>query len=1506
VGNGALSLDAACSTSGGEPPTISDIRATDIGCYSAMIRWSTNVGTDSTVDFGQTAGPPYDRSVGDPGITLEHALRLIDLLPGTVYNYRSRARDVIGQETVTPNQTFTTASLGELLISDVGATDITANSTRIIWNTNRQSDSAADYGPVGYENTVSNPALAYTHSLNVSGLLACTEYLFRVRSVDLCGGSRTSAGHHFTTGPQVAPTISNVRVSTIDENSARIFWDTTTPTNSVVDYGTTVAYGRTASDVSLNSNHLMILDGLRPGTTYHFRVRSADPCRQEAVSEDAAFTTLPDNEPPGCATDLIATAGDARVSLLWRNPPDVDYSGTVVVRRVGRCPIGPADGTVVFDGVGITYENSGLVNGLTYCYGAFPYDDARNFGCGVTASATPIGARDTTPPACPSNFGATSGDREVLLHWDNPADADFAGVRIQRGPSESCPVNEREGSTIYEGQSDNWVDATVTNEVTYCYSIFSFDNSLNFCSGVSAEARPFAPVDHVPPACAHDASIIPGDGQLLVTWENPVDGDWTGTLVVRRDDRFPVGPADGVVIFDGVGDQVLDRGLNNNQTYYYGLFSHDELPNYCLGVTAQGAPVAGAPPPVSSCTDTDGGLNFFSQGAVILSEELQYIDACLDRDVLQENYCFASDLATIDYRCGVGYRCSAGRCVPDVHEPPIQQCGNGICEQPDCDIDCSEMTYDLYIINPDGTERHTFTEYVRVTELEPNLGIIGFEDKGEDWDYNDVEFRLDTRNCGRIAVTLISHDAAWNHQVRLLVNYRGVPKLDRLVWQDSRVNIGDSIYLNVTDDPAICSGMENSVNCPGDCPVVIPTEPTTEEITVSPDEHISPQYLNFYATKRRLPLVVNDDTVDVYPMMSVITVLPVERIEKQVRAVYFRFEEMTYVMLPTAAGYEVKSIMPEELGLEPFAVIIEYGDATVDVINGYFQVIPFPRVFGKVEDLITGIGGARVTLLVESEQGNYGLWNGEPFGQVNPMLSRENGDYGFIVPPGKYRLIAEKDRYRTKETLPFLVKNNLIASSLQLIALPEEDFLGMILGPQLLQGLETYLKYGVEAGSEDFGEFINNPLVEERTKNVIAPTVVAVAAVNVLVAGAASATAIPYLLYLYSFLVHPSLLFAGRRKKWGVVFNSITKQPVDLAIVRLLDNQTNRIIRSMVTDKNGRYFFMVSQGSYRIIVAKNGFIFPTVYLKDEIEDVRYADLYHGEAITVNESTSITANIPIDPLFKEKTPRRVVWEGIMRRFQRNISWITIAAMAVAVVISPSPFVIILFAMNLSIYLLFRRLAKGRRPKSWGIVYDERTRRPLRNAVVRVFEARYNKLLETRVTDIRGRYAFLVGNNVYYVTYEKPGYQKKQTGPLDLVDSKKEEEQLIAEDVGLFTEDAAGLWRSLRRKLRSTFVTFGSERASIEEEPLVNKIGKTGRLIVGSNNKPASRPRFELAVADGQIQSATKVKELPWELQVLQRRRLAKEEGVIKKDSERSSNIDNEIVEDKQENNEEEKK
>ncbi|MCL5795570.1 MAG: hypothetical protein M1338_04420 [Patescibacteria group bacterium] len=60
------------------------------------------------------------------------------------------------------------------------------------------------------------------------------------------------------------------------------------------------------------------------------------------------------------------------------------------------------------------------------------------------------------------------------------------------------------------------------------------------------------------------------------------------------------------------------------------------------------------------------------------------------------------------------------------------------------------------------------------------------------------------------------------------------------------------------------------------------------------------------------------------------------------------------------------------------------------------------------------------------------------------------------------------------------------------------------------------------------------------------------------------------------------------------------------------------------------------------------------------------------------------------------------------------------------------------------------------KPYGIVFDSQTKAPIQGAIVRIFDAEKNKLLETKVTDQAGNYNFIVKPGLYYIGIIKPQF------------------------------------------------------------------------------------------------------------------------------------------------------
>ncbi len=89
------------------------------------------------------------------------------------------------------------------------------------------------------------------------------------------------------------PSITYVSVSDITYTTARVTWTTDEPATSQVEYGETTDYGlSTPLDEDRVTSHNVMLSGLEPDTTYHFRVNSKDALGNLAISDDYTFSTL--------------------------------------------------------------------------------------------------------------------------------------------------------------------------------------------------------------------------------------------------------------------------------------------------------------------------------------------------------------------------------------------------------------------------------------------------------------------------------------------------------------------------------------------------------------------------------------------------------------------------------------------------------------------------------------------------------------------------------------------------------------------------------------------------------------------------------------------------------------------------------------------------------------------------------------------------------------------------------------------------------------------------------------------------------------------------------------------------------------------------------------------------------------------------------------------------------------------------------------------------------------
>lgn len=545
---------------------------------------------------------------------------------------------------------------------------------------------------------------------------------------------------------------------------------------------------------------------------------------------------------------------------------------------------------------------------------------------------------------------------------------------------------------------------------------------------------------------------------------------------------------------------------------------------------------------------------------------------------------------------------------------------------------------------------------------------------------------------------------------------------------------------------------------------VTTTVTTTLIQTVSPQNSLMP--IHFYLDNRAVEATIYNEEISTLSGTVLTVAAETLNLNETINFARLVLEGKEFPMFydNSLQMYSVDLTNLVTAGFYQASLQVNYGDDKSIVSN--FTISVLPRGFVNLKTIKDTVPFAGVGVnLQRSIGGEYSL--------VKSMLTDGSGTYGFVVPNGNYRLVFEAPDFDTVYTSVFSVENNVVNRT--------QTFIEKIklLDPNITLGEKADYLAGIagERGQQII-DIANNPQVEKAMQNYAAPI-----ALGAAVAATAPALSLLNLISYLRFLFLQPILLLGmrRRKKWGTVYNSLTKMPVDLAVVRLLDANTNRVVQSRVTDAQGRYVFLANPGTYRIIVEQKDMVFPSKVLQGYNEDTSFLDIYHGEIVHVDEKyTVLSANIPLDPIgAPEKTPQRIILDKHWKTFQHFIASLSVVAGLVAFIILPNWWTTLLLVSQVLLYFLFKRIAIPKKPKSWGIVYDKETQKPVGRAIARLFSKQFNKLVLSEVTDNSGRYSFMVGPNEYYVTFEKAGYQKAVTGDIKI----KEKDEVIKVDTGM---------------------------------------------------------------------------------------------------------------------------
>lgn len=379
-------------------------------------------------------------------------------------------------------------------------------------------------------------------------------------------------------GRMMGPVISDLFIDQITTSTARVSWKTDIASNNYVLYGLTTDYGAIRGSEGLAFDHSVTLMGLIPGYIYNIQARSMDAFGLVGSSANKTFSTLDGNDknPPRITDIWVEYVTGNEMKLIWETDKPT-YGQVEYGRTTGY-------GSIVEDSRIIADHDATLGNlepKTLYHYRVISIDENGNR---FVSEDYTFNTFDTVAP-------------EILnIHFENQSAYSFDIVwttdkqttgGIKYGESQGYENGEIIEAIGYSIEHRVSLEKLKSNTL-YHFKIFQIDKYGNIKESDDTTVVTLA--DLTPPRNAQEFKATPGDKNILLSWQNPPEDDFQKIIVRRKVGEFPRSTSDGINVYDGTGELIVDSKVINDTTYYYRIFSIDKTGNISSGAIARATP----------------------------------------------------------------------------------------------------------------------------------------------------------------------------------------------------------------------------------------------------------------------------------------------------------------------------------------------------------------------------------------------------------------------------------------------------------------------------------------------------------------------------------------------------------------------------------------------------------------------------------------------------------------------------------------------------------------------------------------------------------------------------------------------------------------------------------------------------------------------------------------------------------------------------------------------------
>ncbi len=307
--------------------------------------------------------------------------------------------------------------------------------------------------------------------------------------------------------------------------------------------------------------------------------------------------------------------------------------------------------------------------------------------------------------------------------------------------------------------------------------------------------------------------------------------------------------------------------------------------------------------------------------------------------------------------------------------------------------------------------------------------------------------------------------------------------------------------------------------------------------------------------------------------------------------------------------------------------------------------------------------------------------------------------------------------------------------------------------------------------------------LEEPQLTAVATTATAATVTVGLAAVGGGFSTVPYMITQFFLGVLSFLGFRKKGKPYGYVYNSVSKEPVSRAIVRIYDTN-DRLVWTDVTDVYGSFNAELPKGQYKILVKKAGFTYPTEIIKGLV-DYPLEPIYKGDLFKMSQKTDIKVLIPIDPTDVNKFSALAVSTRttINTLFKVLHALIFVGGIILAVyTILKFPTLLnwVVLAFYVPAFMMLFKSIFGQQSK-YGYVRDVKGK-PVANVEVALKELKFDRFVAKRVTDASGRYRFVMYPGAYELVVTSSDYKAmKFDGGSSVINIGDKSDKVVAKDI-----------------------------------------------------------------------------------------------------------------------------